>query len=72
MTLREIGARCKIYRKGLGYCQIHVAQETGYSKENVSAFETGRNDNSRIMLWYLQHGMTVDEITGGTNNAKSV
>lgn len=41
-----------------------VSKELGYSKENVSAFEHGRNDNSVILLWYLSHGLTLGQIMG--------
>lgn len=64
MTPKQIGNRCKQYRNKLGLYQSHVANDTGYSTENISAFETGRNDNSRILLWYLEHGMTIDYLRG--------
>ena len=63
--LKYIGARCKEYRLTLGILQYKVALDTGYSLENISAFETGRNDNSRILLWYFLHGMTLDYLMGG-------
>lgn len=55
--LQSIGKRCKEFREKLGYYQSHVAEQTGYSKENVSAFETGRNDNVRIFMWYVEMGL---------------
>lgn len=64
INLKDLGARCKQFRVERGYYQSHVAQETGYTSENVSAFETGRNDNARILLWYLAHGMTIEELDG--------
>lgn len=62
LNLREVGKRCKRFRLKNGYLQIHVAADTGYSVENVSAFETGRNDNYRILLWYLSHGMKPENL----------
>lgn len=62
LSLREIGQRCKEYRIEQGYLQRDVARDTGYSSENVSSFETGRNDNSRILLWYFTHGMHIDNL----------
>lgn len=59
MDTIEIGQRCKEFRESLGVLQSDVAAETGYSKENVSAFETGRNNNARILLWYIEKGMEV-------------
>lgn len=56
-SLSELGRRCKEFRVEHGYHQIDVAIDTGYSVENISAFETGRNDNARILLWYFSHGM---------------
>ena len=58
--LKTIGQRCKEYREKLGLYQSHVAEQTGYSKENVSAFETGRNDNVRIFMWYVEMGLFDD------------
>lgn len=65
ITLRELGKRCKQYRTEHGYLQTHVAHDTGYSVENISSFETGRNDNSRILLWYFEHGMNAEYIFDG-------
>ena len=45
--------------------QKDVATETGFSVGNVSAFETGRNDSTMIFLWYLKHGMTLNQVLGG-------
>lgn len=59
--LKSIGKRCKEYRQKLGFYQSHVAKDTGYSKENVSSFENGRNDNVRIFLWYIEMGLFDDE-----------
>ena len=57
ISLREMGHRCKQFRIHRGYYQNDVAADTGYSVENISSFETGRNDNARILLWYFEHGM---------------
>lgn len=56
---RRVGAICKKFRESMGCLQSDVAIETSYSKENVSSFETGRNDNYRILLWYLSHGLNL-------------
>lgn len=73
LTLREIGQRCKKYRIEQGYLQRDVARDTGYSSENVSSFESGRNDNSRILLWYFNHGMHVSDLyIRGVNNGKDI
>lgn len=62
ISLREMGKRCKQYRVDHGYYQTDVAKETGYSVENISSFETGRNDNARILLWYFAHGMQSEHL----------
>ena len=71
--LKEIGLRCKLFRIEQGYTQEQVAMEIGYTKENVSAFECGRNNNCRILMWYIAHGMNIDNIAlqtiqGGFSN----
>ena len=55
-NLKELGQAAKAFRESLGASQIEVATATGYSKETVSAFETGRNNNARVLLWYVRHG----------------
>jgi transcriptional regulator with XRE-family HTH domain len=62
ISLREMGQRCKQYRVNKGYYQTDVANDTGYSVENISSFETGRNDNARILLWYFAHGMQPEHL----------
>lgn len=61
-SLYEIGQKCKKHRVINGYLQSDVARDTGYSSENVSSFENGRNDNARILLWYLEHGLSITQI----------
>ena len=60
--LKTLGNRCKQHRISMGAYQRDVAKETGYSLENVSAFEAGRNDNLRIFIWYIQHGLNVNDL----------
>ena len=73
LTLREMGQRCKQFRVNQGYYQTDVAADTGYSVENISSFETGRNDNARILLWYFERGMKPEQLfEGGLNNGKDL
>lgn len=61
-----IGARCRRYRRNVLKIELQdVANTLGYSRENISAFESGRNDNSLILLWYLSQGLTYEQLTGG-------
>lgn len=46
----------KKFRQSLGYKQIDVANELGYSLENISKFENGKNNNLKIYLWYIEKG----------------
>ena len=73
ISLRDIGRRCKEFRVEHGYYQADVALDTGYSVENISAFETGRNDNARILLWYFVHGMKSEHLfERGAKNGKNL
>lgn len=73
INLKDIGLRCKKYRVEHGYYQYDVAADTGYSVENISAFETGRNDNSRILMWYFEHGMSYKYLfEGGVKNGTEI
>lgn len=66
LNMVVIGHRCGHYRKKVLKCtQKDVANETGFSCGNVSSFETGRNDSTLIFLWYLKHGMTLEQVLGG-------
>ena len=64
LNLKYIGQKCQIYRQSMGYRQCEVARDTGYSIENISAFENGRNDNLIIFLWYLDKGFSIDKLKG--------
>lgn len=65
-NLCTVGAKCREYRRRvLKVSLFYVSRTLGYSRENVSAFENGRNDNCLILLWYLSQGLTVDQIIGG-------
>lgn len=57
---RFLGASCQYYRVSKGMMQIDVANGTGYSIENVSAFENGRNNNAIIFLWYVRQGLNAE------------
>ena len=57
---RDIPDICSSYRKVLALTQKDVAEDTGYSIENVCAFEKGRNLNYIIFLWYLEKGLDIE------------
>lgn len=60
--MNTIGKICAKYRREIGYRLIDVAEDTGYTFGNISAFENGRNDNGNILLWYITHGLTAEYI----------
>ena len=63
-----VGLNCQEYRrKNTSYTQVDVAKELGYSVENISAFENSRNDNLRILMWYILHGMEIEDLVRGLN-----
>lgn len=57
-NLQQIGTFCAKERRRKGHTQLEVAFAVGFSPENISAFERGRNDNVTIFLWYLEHCVT--------------
>lgn len=65
---QQIGMICKRHRRRMGYTQKDVAQQTGYSTVNISSFETGRNNNMLILLWYISHSLPVSELRGVYDN----
>lgn len=61
-----IGGKCRLYRKRVLKTELReVANALGYSRENISAFESGRNANCLILLWYMSKGMTFEQVIGG-------
>ena len=60
MSLVEVGRTCKEYRESINLYQYDVAKDVGCSKENVSAFERGKNNNASILLWYIAKGLVFD------------
>lgn len=62
MNLKIIGKKCKEFRMSLGYTQDDVGYSIGYSRETISMFENGKNDNLLIFLWYISMGMDISNI----------
>lgn len=60
MGLRRMGMICKNYRKGLHVTQQQVADETGYTRNHISTFESGKVSNILILMWYIEHGLNPD------------
>jgi len=69
---QQIGLICKRHRKRMGYTQKDVANQTGYSPVNISSFETGRNNNMLILLWYIAHALPVTELRGVYDNGQKL
>lgn len=54
---------------------MQVSTETHYSPKTVSSFETGHLNNATLLLWYLSHGLKIEEIKGvkvWQNNVKGL
>lgn len=65
MNLYNLGKVCKEHRKALGVSQDIVANETGYTRQNISKFENGNNINVIILGWYFNNGLTIDDLRKG-------
>lgn len=64
-----VGLNCQEFRRTKTlYRQSDVAKDLRYSVENISAFENGRNDNARILMWYILHGMELNDLVEGLSN----
>lgn len=57
-----IGSCCKKFRHKLGYTQQETAFMIGTTRENIAKFESGKNRNYMILLWYIFHGMNLNEV----------
>lgn len=57
---KTIGALCREHRTNyLHMTQKEVGECVGYSKENISIFERGLNDNATILCWYMANGVLI-------------
>lgn len=61
MDFKKLCAACKAYRESIGYTQLEVSKDIGYSVASISAFENGRVNNAQILLWYIQKGMVIED-----------
>ena len=59
MTTKEMGAKCAEFRKTIDVKQSEIASDLNVSVETISAFENGRTNNERVLMWYIEHGMTL-------------
>ena len=65
IKLDTVGSKCQNFRTTqLRMRQIDVAEKIGCSRENIAAFEQGRNYNMHILLWYMSQGLSIDELRG--------
>lgn len=62
MEMKVIGKMCRELRMNKGMLQREVAADTHYSKENISAFENGRNRNTDILMWYIRNGLDLEKL----------
>ncbi len=55
---------CRIARKDKGYTIMQISKETGYTHQNISAFETGKmlRVNMDILLWYIRNTDIIDMV----------
>lgn len=70
ITIKRIADVCRAYRIKNGYKQRDVADATGYTQQHICQFEHGSTDNCIIMLWYLNHGVKIDDFRGDDDDAK--
>lgn len=57
---RRIATACRDFRIEIGYTQAQVAEEVKTSPQDISAFETCRNNSATIYHWYIQKGVKID------------
>lgn len=62
--IKFIGQKCMEFRKETGMSQTDVARDLGCAQFNISRFERGLNNSAMILLWYLFHGMSLNDLKG--------
>ena len=60
----KIALLCREYRISKGYTQQYLADLINCSKENICAFEHGRNSNIIVLLAYGKIGMDINKLVG--------
>lgn len=65
ISLKQIGYVCYSFRRIKGYRQKDIADDLGMSEQSISLFENGKNNSATILLWYIRHGLTINEIAKG-------
>lgn len=67
MELKTLGYLCKCTRMRKAVPQKDVAREVKTSAQNICEFEQGRNNSAKILLWYVEHGLSdvLDEYRRG-------
>lgn len=63
-----ITKNCQDYRINRGITQQQIANNIGCSIETISSFENNRNNNALILIWYIEHGITLNELLRGVKN----
>ena len=56
-SLKTLGLLCKQTRMIKGATQEELADIIGCTKQNISMFETGKNNNALILWWYIKNGL---------------
>ena len=52
--LKQIGAACRMIRVKHGATMQEIADKTGTTRQNVWAFELGRNNNAILYNYYME------------------
>lgn len=69
-VIKKVGMICREARKSDNMTMVGVAYLTGYSHSVIWAFETGRSQNERLLLWYLKKFNLYDELKGVIESEK--
>lgn len=56
-TVKMVGEECRKNRIAAGIRLEELAYELGYTKENLNAFERGKNNSLYIYMFYKEKGL---------------
>jgi transcriptional regulator with XRE-family HTH domain len=57
-----VGLACKKLRQEMTKTQSDVAFDLGTTRENIAKFESGKNRNYMILLWYVIMGLDIEKV----------
>jgi transcriptional regulator with XRE-family HTH domain len=69
-VLKELGARLRILREGIGLSQVKIGKLVGASQVSINRYESGKGfPPAKTIMWYADYfDVSLDYLFGRTDN----